>query len=88
MQKRLWKNRVRDFWVSVPELGLWYFLKWLKKEEGELITAVTMLDVSKQLGNEPDYQAVIDECADIANYAMMIADKARELDSGPRKMVE
>jgi NTP pyrophosphatase (non-canonical NTP hydrolase) len=63
MHRKMQKNRDKAHWSTVSKFWL---LNRLKQEVHELHDALL---------NDPDN--VISECADVANFAMMIADKCR-----------
>ncbi len=42
---------------------------------GSLVSEVR--ELNDAINKHTDNEAIIDECADVANYAMMIADKVR-----------
>ena len=63
MKRRLQANRHKSHWSYDSQLDL---LKKLRAEVEELDEAIKLGSVT-----------IIDECADVANFAAMIADKAR-----------
>lgn len=70
MHKKLWKHRAKGDWMTVPEIGgiMWYYNR-INDERAELCAELVKDDI--------DWDAVIDECADVANFCLMIADHAR-----------
>lgn len=74
MERKLCANERKGGW-SACELS--WLLRRLREETGELSGAIgsllhaDLIDVRAQI--------VIDEAADVANFAMMIADNARRL---------
>lgn len=64
MKRKLAVNVHKKHWADVPRSYL--FLRLLE-EEAELYDAL----------NRGTPQEIIDECADVANFAMMLADLAR-----------
>lgn len=86
------KIEARGYHGKLPQTGLSYewFLLRLNVELGELAEAMFLARLEEHnpakfgLGTPIDEQleSIIDECADVANFAMQIADKAtRERDS-------
>ena len=65
MLKKLETNQHRSGWVNV---GLHYLFRRLEEETLELRKALL----------SGDKDAIIEECADVANFAMMIADVTRK----------
>lgn len=63
MEAKILKNKYKGFWRQA-EIG--YLVRRLHQE---------VLELSEALGTEGD---VIDECVDVANFAMMLADVWRQ----------
>lgn len=66
MERKLVLNHHKGHWKHVPESHLF---KGLKKEVDELEDAMHIGDIN----------SIVNECADIANYAMMIADNMQRM---------
>lgn len=66
MERRLAANESKGHWSGCSE---WYLFRRLQEETGELE------EVLHELGGASS--TVINEAADVANFAMMIADRAR-----------
>lgn len=64
MKRKLAANVHKKHWDEVPMI---YLYQRMLEEEEELYTAL----------KEGDIHSIIDEAADVANFAMMIADRAR-----------
>lgn len=67
MRRKLRKNSHKKSWKD-PEVSVWYLFDRLEEEVKELKEAIIA---------GVDEFALIDECADVGNMAMMIADKVR-----------
>jgi hypothetical protein len=63
------KNMSKKQWKDLP---VDYLIMQLKGEVEELEEEINQIH-----NNNLDFNAVIDECCDVANFAMMIADNAR-----------
>lgn len=72
---KLRANAHKSHW---REESMGWLLDRLREEAGELSNAILQLDSS---GNKTEElkRAVISECADVANFAAMIADVARDM---------
>ena len=55
-----------------------YLFELLQKEVDELDAALTMSDVKRNILSGAWKRRIIEESADVANFAMMLADKANE----------
>jgi NTP pyrophosphatase (non-canonical NTP hydrolase) len=82
MLRKLWAYRNRHFWLSDPDFDIYDALDRMKEEIGELSSVVYAATYDR------DYQAVIDECADVANFSMMIANMAYLLDKNSKDGVQ
>jgi NTP pyrophosphatase (non-canonical NTP hydrolase) len=74
------KIEARGYHGKLPQeqFTFGWFLLRLQMEGGELAEA--LLTVLEALPPTPQlYQNIIDECADVANFAMQIADKAARM---------
>ena len=69
MERKLQEHDDRNGWDNC-QIG------WLMKRIREELEEVRVAWVEARLGSE--WQSVIDEAADVANFAMMIADNARQ----------
>ena len=69
MLAKLERDAHKGGWEDETYFGL---LSGVTREVFELTEELTT-----SLFEEYDYEAIIKECADVANFAMMIADKAR-----------
>jgi biopolymer transport protein ExbB/TolQ len=69
MRRKLRKNSHKKSWQD-PEVSVWYLFDRLEEEVEEL---------HKALGKGLPATETIDECADVGNMAMMIADKVRNV---------
>ena len=69
MRRKLRKNSHKKSWKD-PDVSVWYLFDRLEEEVKELKEALR-----KGL---PETE-IIDECADVGNMAMMIADKVRNV---------
>jgi hypothetical protein len=76
MLGKLWHHRRKQWWMDVKEEGPEYYLTRLREETDEL--EVALYQWALDTGTP---QNVIDECADVANFAMMIASKMKALDT-------
>jgi len=65
MEDKLKKNDFKGGWDGCEVI---YLIERIKSETQELIEAMIIKENEKN---------IIEECADIANFAMMIADKSR-----------
>jgi len=88
MQAKLDARRDKLDGGQLPQVGrsFEWFTEKLATEYVELFDALrdadVLLDVTAPPANPPSTDqlaAIIDECADVANYAMQIADKARRV---------
>ncbi len=85
MEKRLKENDWKGGWRNMTKTDL---LDHLWKEFGELVYAITQIDCQyspiTNVGDEfkkvdkEYYEQVVCEAADVANFAMMIADQHRK----------
>lgn len=78
MEKKLKANDDKEGWSYCSKDDL---LDSMKDELGEMIEQASRIGYSCFCGHSisnKDVQTLIDECADIANYAMMIADNAKK----------
>jgi len=64
MKEKLDENKSKGGWDSVDTSWLWMRLQ---KEMSELYSALN--------SSEPNPEEMVRECADVANFAMMIADR-------------
>jgi len=64
MKRKLAANVHKKHWSEVPAI---YLYQRMREEEAELYSAI----------KEGNIQSIIDEAADVANFAMMLADMAR-----------
>lgn len=72
MENKLKENDHKGGWDDCNVYWLW---QRLQDESGELLTAINLY---RDLG--ADKNDIIKEAADVANFAMMIADIVRKLD--------
>ena len=72
MVVKLKANNYKAHWSTVEQF---YLLDRLEQELAELRGA--MIDLMGFDGDEERGKAVMDECADVANFAMMISDNVR-----------
>lgn len=74
MKAKLDKNLHKGGWCSVSTYALYTMLH---KEIEELDSAVKAFFVEQGFGRDTSFEAahVVEECADIANFAMMLADR-------------
>jgi NTP pyrophosphatase (non-canonical NTP hydrolase) len=72
MENKLKENDHKGGWDNCNVYWLW---QRLQDESGELLTAINLY---RDLG--ADKNNIIKEAADVANFAMMIADIVRKLD--------
>jgi phosphoribosyl-ATP pyrophosphohydrolase len=77
MLMKLWHHKKKGYWMDVPEEGPDYYLHRLKQEVQELTIAL----------ESETPEDVVKECADIANFAMMIAMKVKDLDNSEVEVV-
>jgi len=82
MEKKLTENDHKGHWSNCT---YGYLLDRLPQELAELETAVYNLHQARgKFGSvDPEVAALIAEAADVANFAMMIADNARRLINPP-----
>ena len=66
------------------KLYMGQLLDLLNNEKSELVRAVYALENYSLSATKKDFENVINEAADVANFAMMIADKARESDTAQK----
>lgn len=71
MERKLRENDHKGGWDETTDACL---IERLFEEANELSWAMSRVGD----GPPPDPHRVVDECADVANFAMMIADKARK----------
>lgn len=71
MKKKLARNAHKGGWRGDPDL-LWYHERMIQ-EAGELLEAI---DAHRVASSRETAESIMDEAADVANYAMMIADIA------------
>ena len=82
MDAQLWANRSKGGWRG-DRCDLTWLLDKLKEELGEVQECFMKSCPecsSEHMSEKPDYEEyskeqIIEECADLANFAMMIADK-------------
>ena len=77
MGAKLQKNDYKGEWESFS-----YLMDRLEEESEKLITFTVKLRTEDFIGNKPSgalIARVIDEASDVANSAMMIADRARKM---------
>lgn len=74
MVKKLDKNLYKDGWEVMSPYSLH---KMLHKEMEELDSAIELLAIESGFGRNVDDEArkAIEECADMANYTMMVAER-------------
>lgn len=73
MEKKLSQNDHKGGWQNCD---FKYLLKRLKEEQTEVEDALKLRGTTF-FGTVLKDKEIIDECADVANFAMMIADKLR-----------
>jgi NTP pyrophosphatase (non-canonical NTP hydrolase) len=69
MRRKLRKNSHKKSWKD-PEVSVWYLFDRLEEE---------VLELKEALRKGLPTTEIIDECADVGNMAMMIADKVRNV---------
>ena len=77
MLSKLWHHRSKGYWMDVPEEGPDYYLHRMKQEVQELELALATETTDD----------IVRECADVSNFAMMIAMKVQELDSYKERVI-
>lgn len=70
MRQKLWKHREKRFWLGHPDFHMSDARTRLNEELVELDEAIAT----------EDWAEVVREAADVANFAMMIAQMGAELD--------
>ena len=76
MLRKLRKNSHKAHWNTVTH---WYLFGRLNEEVSELSKALNKrYSIQPTADRKELSQAIIDECADVANFAMMIADNERK----------
>ena len=76
MERKLSEHDDRPGWQCE---SFEYLLVRLMEEQGELNNLMMDLGELSDSSSDANIQDVINECADIGNFAMMLADKARDL---------
>ncbi len=66
----------------------WILYGNAKQELTHMFTALSMLDMQRQIGSSPDYKAVAKKANSLANFANMIANRMNELDTDAQSVVK
>lgn len=85
MEKKLKENDYKGGWKQCSPEHLMGSLDGEFYELKKSISAIAGCIFHHGEVREPFVDAIIEECADLANFAMMIADNAKKLKSSTRK---